>query len=456
MAAKNILLIADSDRNVHPLLEYLLADAMLFGWRVRVGVLFDPETYNNLKEAGFNQLEVTELKDFKECDRMIRKNDLVIAIAQDHQLLDIADSCIAHRKTLVSPSRLTRQMALKKQAAKERETLILMDCGFSPGLDHIIAKKAIDNIRVKGGIISSFKTYSGALHSETAKTDSLDLQLTEPPAEVLSWGRHNNRHLINGIMQHIPVHRLFERSEHIKIGQRSDIVAIPEGDSLYYKKIYDLDDAHTVIKGRLVSRRFQQLWNTLVRLGLTDPSSRMDMSAHRTGRAVVDSLLPFNLTGSIEERVQAYTGAGDDDIEAMRLLGLFDDDVFLLTGSEVAPSHVLLALLQQKVAMKADDKDSIVMQHHLAYELRGEYFEMEASLVFDGESEKKSALAQIIGYACGAAAKAVMLGTVKVKGLHIPIIREIYDPILNELEELGIAFHLAESRVAINASEQLV
>ena len=49
-----------------------------------------------------------------------------------------------------------------------------------------------------------------------------------------------------------------------------------------------------------------------------------------------------------------------------------------------------------------------------------------------------------------------MLGNVKVKGLHIPIIREIYDPILNELEELGIAFHLAESRVAINASEQLV
>src|SRR5690606_38254523 len=117
--------------------------------------------------------------------------------------------------------------------------------GFSPGLDHIIAKKAIDNIHSRGGKITSFKTFNGTFLSESSDENPLQFKLTEPVAEVLGWGKHNNRHLINGRMQHIPCHRLFERSEPVMIHEREHRM-IPEGDSLYYRKIYELADTHTV------------------------------------------------------------------------------------------------------------------------------------------------------------------------------------------------------------------
>ncbi len=359
-------------------------------------------------------------------------------------LLQIADSCISARKTLISPARLTRQMALKKSSAKENNALIIMDCGFSPGLDHIIAKKAIDNIHTRGGKITYFKTYSGISVAESSDPNPWDFKLTEPATEILGWGRHNNRHLLNGRMQHIPAHRLFERSEPITIRDIHSLMAIPEGDSLYYRKIYNLVDAHTVVKGKLVSKTFDQLWKILVKLGLTDSTSKIDFASEGSFYNLLDSLLPPSPNTSLEERLKEYTGAEEEDLEKLKWLGLFDTTPWNDINREMTPAHILQYLLEKKLTLLSDDRDRVMMEHHLGYELRDETFEMTATLILEGDDEKSSALAKVTGFTCGAAAKSVLLGSINVKGLHIPTIREIYDPILNELEDQGIAFHVTD------------
>lgn len=444
-----MLLLLDSDRYVFPLLEFLTSNAQLPGWKIKAGALFDARVLDRVRSAPFaDKLEFVEFKKMQECEQAIRKSDVVIALVQDALLLQIADSVIANKKTLISPARLTRQMALKKADAKENNALILMDCGFSPGLDHIIAKKAIDNIHSKGGTISSFKTYSGILLSEKSESNPWRFKLTEPANEILGWGRHTNRHLLKGRMQHIPCYRLFERGQSVIVRDRDDLVAIPEGDSLYYKKIYDLNDAHTVVKARLVQKGFDHLWHVLVRLGLTDLATRVDFSEWGSYRDLVESLLPASLTGSIEERVAQYTGADPSDIESMQWLGLFDSSPWNPLNREVSPGQMLQALIQEKLAMQDGDSDCVIMEHHLGYEFRDDHYQMTATLILEGDSEQSSALARVIGFTCGAAAKSVLSGFIKLKGIHIPILREIYDPILNELEELGIAFHMTEKKQA--------
>lgn len=104
-------------------------------------------------------------------------------------------------------------------------------------------------------------------------------------------------------------------------------------------------------------------------------------------------------------------------------------------------------MFEEKLRPLPEDRDCLIMEHHLSYQLRDESQELTATLVLRGENEKDSAVARVIGYTCGAAAKSILSGLVKVKGLHIPIVREIYDPILNELEEAGIAFHITEKKM---------
>ncbi len=447
MAAKKILILLDSDRHAYPLIDYLVSDARVFGWKLKLGALFGTHVSDKLKTSPLSdKLEYVDIRSQKECEQAVRKADVVIAMAQDAVMLDIAAYCVNHRKVLVSPARLTRQMALKKAEAKERGALIIMDCGFSPGLDHIIAKKAIDNIHTKGGTISSFRTYSGVMMAEASEQNPWGLSLVEPANELLAWGKHTNRQLVDGHIRHVPGYRLFERNEPVNIQGHADIVAVPEGDSLYYRKIYALDDAHTVVKGKLLNKRFQQIWTVLGKLGITDTTSRLDLSTARSYREIVESLLPGDLPGTFEERLRLYTGADESDIEKMKWLGLLDDGNPVNASGEVSPAQILQLLLQEKLCVNEDARDCIVMQHQLGYELRDERFEMTASLLFEGENKERSALAKVIGFTCGAAAKAVLLGSIKIKGLHIPVVREIYDPILNELEDQGISFHMTEKK----------
>ena len=448
MAAKKILLLIESERFAFPLLRYLTDHAKIYDWKIRIGLMSGPQAADKIRSEAFAPvLEFMDIKKFPECEQVIRKSDLVIAMVNDGLLLQIADSCIAQRKPLISPSRLNRQMALKKASAKENDVLILMDCGLAPGLDHIIAKKAIDNIHYKGGKITSFKTYSGTFVSQTSAPNPWDFKLTEPAAEVLSWGKNNNRYFVDGRLQHVPSHRLFERSESRHIDGFENIVAVPEGDSLYYKKIYNLTDAQTVVKGKLLRGGVDRMWHLLYKLGMMDPSLKIDMTGDRSPRDIVESLLPLSTHGSIEERFMEYTGATNEEVEKLKWFGLFDGDVSIANLQEVTPLSLLHLVFEEKFCLLPEDRDCLIMEHHLSYQLRDESQELTATLVLRGDNEKDSAVAKVIGYTCGAAAKSILSGLLKLKGLHIPIVREIYDPILNELEEAGIAFHITEKKM---------
>ena len=445
MAAKKILLLLSSDRYAFPLIRYLTDEGRSSGWKIRIGSLFDPAIAARIAGERFSpEPELFTISAIQECDRAIRKSDLVISMVSDLHLLQIADSCISHRKTLLSPARLTRQMALKRTLAKENGVLLLFDCGFSPGLDHVTAKKAIDNIHTKGGKITSFKTYSGAFVPDHGSP--CECKLSEPVGDLLASGRQTNRHLVNGQLQHIPYFRLFERGQPVEVPSLTETLAIPEGDALYYRKIYDLTHAHTVIRGKIFPSAFARMWNLLIRSGLTDYATKVDLYGDSSFRHLLNSLLPYSPSEPIERRLEEYCNADDLGVQQFKWLGLFDEE-WVEPQKEVTPASILEHLMEKKLRPGSADRDCVVIRHELGYEFRDEHFEFSATLLSNGQDMCYSALATAIGYACGAAAKAVLLGKISLKGIHIPVVREIYDPVLNELEELGVAFQVTDVKM---------
>ena len=57
-----------------------------------------------------------------------------------------------------------------------------------------------------------------------------------------------------------------------------------------------------------------------------------------------------------------------------------------------------------------------------------------------GEDQVYTAMSNTVGLPIGMAAKLILTNKINLKGVHIPVKPEIYEPLLNELEENGIAF----------------
>lgn len=444
---KTVLILLSTDRFAFPLVRYLVTEGQSHGWKVCVASMFDASVCDRIKQQEFNSdVSFIHIDRFRQCEQIIRKVSLVVAMIPDALLLKVADSCIIHGKRMISPARLTRQMALRKSQAEENDSLLLLECGFSPGLDHITAKKAIDNIHSKGGKIDSFKTHSGSLAAGSCIDNPWQFKLTEPAAELINLGKHNNRHLINGRLQHIPYHCLFNRAQPLAIpGVEDKMVSLPAGDSMYYQKIYQLTEASTVYKGKLFRKGFEDTWNLMVKLGLTDSVSRIDMMEEKSFSQFLRSLLPFSLTGSLDDELTRYLETDSDGIEKLKWLGLFDDS-WISGNKEVTPAILLQCLLEKRLSVEPGDRDFVIMQHQLEYLYRGSRYKFTATFTSEGDTPY-SATAGAVGLTVGAAAKAVMTGSINCKGLHIPTKKEIYDPILNELDEIGIAFYVDEKRV---------
>ncbi len=84
------------------------------------------------------------------------------------------------------------------------------------------------------------------------------------------------------------------------------------------------------------------------------------------------------------------------------------------------------------------------MLHEIEYVVNGQKSGVRSSLVVKGENSLRTAMAKTVGLPLGIAAKLILKGTIQLKGLHIPVVKEIYEPVLRELGLQGIRFDESE------------
>ena len=118
-----------------------------------------------------------------------------------------------------------------------------------------------------------------------------------------------------------------------------------------------------------------------------------------------------------------------------------DDDETIINKGFCSAADVMQLAIEKKLALQADDKDMIVMLHEVEYTVHGQQSTVNSSLVVKGENSLRTAMAKTVGLPLGIAAKLILNGTIKLTGLHIPTKKEIYEPVLKELEEYEIKFH---------------
>ena len=137
--------------------------------------------------------------------------------------------------------------------------------------------------------------------------------------------------------------------------------------------------------------------------------------------------------------------------DKLEWLGLFKrEPIGLKSGT---PAQVLQKLLEQRWALGPDDKDMIAMLHKLEYDLDGERWRAQSSMVTLGEDPVRTAMAKTVGLAAGIGAKLILTDVITRRGVVIPTVADVYRPVLDELRQHDIAFHEQAERIERSSAQ---
>jgi saccharopine dehydrogenase-like NADP-dependent oxidoreductase len=438
---RNIFLIG-AGRSSSSLISYFLDHATEQNWMITVGDVSEELAKQKTGNNPHGKAIRFDIGDKIQLEKEISKSDLVISMLPAHMHVPVAECCIRLKKNLVTASYVSKEMEALDEAAKKNGVLILNECGLDPGIDHMSAMQIIAEIKKSGGNIISFKSYTGGLVAPESNDNPWGYKFSWNPRNVILAGQGTAKYIDGNKYHYIPYNRLFSQIEKIEVDGLGKFDGYANRDSLAYRKIYDLEKIPTMLRGTLRQEGFCKAWNVFVQLGLTDDSYTIEDSEHLTYRQLVESFLPNNYGNkNMPESLASFmnTDEKSEEIRKIAWTGILEDQRIGLKNA--TPAQILQHLLEQKWKLKHGDKDLIVMQHQ--FKIQNAEFKMQSlvsTLVVKGEDRINTAMAKTVGLPLAIASKLILNGEIKLKGIHIPVQKEIYEPVLNELKNFGIVF----------------
>ncbi|MCF6366205.1 MAG: saccharopine dehydrogenase NADP-binding domain-containing protein [Bacteroidales bacterium] len=447
----NKIFLIGAGLSASTLINYLLDNSEEHNWKLRVGD-FSLETAKK-KIKGHKNAEAIKFDIYDEMqrDEEIKNADIVISMLPARMHHMVAEYCIKHKKDMVTASYVSKELKAMKEDVEKSGILILNEIGVDPGIDHMSAMQVIDRIKEQGGRITAFRSYTGGLVSPKYDNNPWNYKFTWNPRNVVVAGQGSAAQIIvNGKYKYIPYHRLFQRISRTEVLDYGEFEIYPNRDSLAYRKEYGLEDIKTMIRGTMRRPGFSRAWNVFVQLGATDDTYTLENSENMTYREFTNTFLKFVPDLSVEEKICKVFNIDEDSsiMYRLRWLGIFKDTKIGLKNA--SPAQILQKILVEKWVFGEQDKDMIVMQHKFQYELNGKTKEITSSLVVEGEDNTNTAMSATVGLPVGIATKMILTGKIKTKGIQIPVIKSIYEPVLEELRNFKIKFE-EEDREIINS-----
>ena len=436
------ILVIGAGKSTSYLLDYLLGKAEEEKLEITIGDI-NPSAIP-AAVAGHKHCSVIGLDIFNKTERTnaIANADIVISMLPARFHIKVAEDCVVHKKHLVTASYVSPELLALDEKVKQNGLVFMNEIGLDPGLDHMSAMEVIDRIRDKGGKIILFESFCGGLVAPEHDNNLWNYKFTWNPRNVVLAGQGGTAKFIQeGTYKYIPYHRLFRRTEFFEIEGYGRFEGYANRDSLGYREAYRLQNALTLYRGTMRRVGFSKAWNMFIQLGATDDTYTIENSEKMSYREFINLFLPYSPTDSVELKLRHYLKLDQDDIRWDKLLELniFDNTKFI-TIPNATPAQALQKILEDSWTLKEEEKDMIVMYHKFGYELNGEKKQIDSKLVVIGENQTFTAMAKTVGLPVAMAALKILNGKITTPGVQIPISKEVYKPILEELKTYGVKF----------------
>jgi saccharopine dehydrogenase-like NADP-dependent oxidoreductase len=432
------ILILGAGRSSSVLIDYVIRQAGLHGWKVTVGDASVEAALARIKNSS-NVTAITFDIQREESSKSIEGYDAVISLLPAHFHPLVAKKCLQFGKHLCTASYVSPEMKALDAEARKKGLLFLNECGLDPGIDHMSAMQVLDRIKAEGGEVYSFESFTGGLiAADTDPENPWRYKFTWNPRNVVMAGQATARFLQNGRYKYIPYQQLFKRFTPVRVLGQGDFEGYANRDSLTYREAYGLQRVKTMLRGTLRHKGFCSAWDIFVQLGCTDDSYPMEDVPQMTHHDFINSFLDYHPDWSVEEKLVHHFQLRPEgpEIQKLNWSGLFDSEPIGL--NEGTPAQLLEHILNKRWKLSPQDADLVVMWHRFRYVQHGKEHEIQASLSATGQDSVQTAMAKTVGLPLAIAATLLLEDKIKQRGVVIPTAKEFYDPILRELKKLGI------------------
>ncbi len=429
----------------------------------------------------------------------IKQADLVISLLPPGLHIEVAKDCIKYHKNLLTASYVDPQIKALEKDIEKNKLLFLYEMGLDPGIDHMSAMQLFDTIHSRGGHVDSFISHCGGLVAPESDDNPWHYKISWNARNIILAGKAGAHYLENGAEKRIPYEQLFLQEKTIDVPGIGELGWYPNRDSMSYIPLYGLNGLNTFIRTTLRHPDFLFGWKNIVDLKLTDEALMYD-SGNKTLQALFKEHMDLNgfsewLTKKLSDRFEDTRGmlenliklveaeneakkGGEEiprsfmtadetgtlqevEIEKIKnqaashlarrmhqanlilkqlfFLGMDDNETKMDKG-KCSAADILQFAAEKKLSLRPYDKDMIIMKHEIGWSLGDQINSWHSSLIVKGENHLRTAMAKTVGLPLGIAARNILNGKIKLTGLHIPVSREIYEPVLKELEQYGVVF----------------
>lgn len=386
-------------------------------------------------------------RDEKALEKAISEQDIVVSLLPFVYHPLVAKYCVKHRKHMVTTSYVKEPMAALDGPAREAGVLLLNEMGVDPGIDHMTAMRVIDEVKRKDGHIVSLVSWCGGLPAPEANDNPLGYKFSWSPRGVLLAGKNPARYLEDGKEVFIPAEELFDHTCVVPVeieGRLVELEGYPNRDSLPYIERYGIRETKKMFRGTLRNKGWCRTMSAIERLGYLGEEERGGLSSYTYGRFTAELMgapPEFDSPEKVRTYVRDHLGLGEESIElgALDWLGLFADDPIPITDG--APVDVLTTRMVERMSYRPHERDMLVLRHEFVAEYpSGERESIVSTMVDFGIPGGYTSMSRTVGLPAAIGVRLILEGRIELSGVQIPVHPEIYAPVLEELEYLGLRF----------------
>ncbi len=429
----NKVLILGAGMVANPIIKHLLSKQI----EVTVAALNYDEAIRMVGDAPNGKAVNWTIDDEATLENMVAANDVVVSLLPYAYHVMIAKCCVRNKKNMVTTSYVKPEMRELDVPAKEAGVIILNEIGLDPGIDHMSAMRIIDHVHAKGGKVDEFYSLCGALPAPESRNNMFNYLFSWSPKGVVLAGNNDAVYLKDGKTVELPTADLFKNPMKLDFPDVGKLDIYPNRDSLSYIDIYGIPEAKTMVRGTFRFEGWCETLDILKALKCTLPEKH-DFS----GKSYAGALAMVNGIADeqdIQKKVAALLHIDENAyaLKAIEWLGLFSHQPM---NRQVDSMYEITSdLMIEKMMITEKDRDMVVMMHIFKASYPDGTSEVIKSRMLDfGSLKTDTAIARTVALPAAIAVEMILHGEIKVKGVHIPVIADIYNPVLNNLEKLNI------------------
>ena len=231
---------------------------------------------------------------------------------------------------------------------------------------------------------------------------------------------------------------LFKNYWFVDVESAGTFEAYPNRDSMGYIELYGLKHLKTMYRGTFRNISHCDTWYIMSQMGFYKEDEIFDNLEGTVKEFILTKMLKTDKDKCLKMLLMEKYNLPEESVilKKFEWLGFFDDTpVPIKKGGAV---DVLTAIMLDKMSYEKGERDLLVLHHQFIAEYPDKTQKITSTMIDYGIPNGDTSMARTVSLPAAIGVRMILEGKINLSGVYMPILPDIYNPVLQELENLDI------------------